>query len=52
MPLNLSCHDDDIWGENIDTAKRTTETLLDARLGYVGIEVSAQKSVYKFVSRL
>jgi hypothetical protein len=42
--------DVNLWGDNIDTIKKTTETLIDA-IKEVGLEVNADKTKYMLLSR-
>jgi hypothetical protein len=46
----LLVYADDLLGDNIDTVKKNTETSIDPSKE-VGLEVNAEKSKYKLLSR-
>jgi hypothetical protein len=55
--LNGTCQllaygdDVNLLGDNIDTIKKNTETLTDARSKEVGIEINVEKTKYMLLSR-
>jgi hypothetical protein len=48
----MGCDNDDVHllGDNIDTIKKSTETLIDASK-VVGLEINAEKTKYMFLAR-